>query len=474
MTTTIDRMTREASVARMEEIHERLTALSEKHRMSKADEQEFSEAGAEFDALSRHVEKLDRAAAIAGAAGEGSASLRIERAIDPYAGQDAAAERLAGGHRDSAMRQLERAVKGGLPARAAETVERLIETGPDHERSWTSRWVTDTGSEAYRSCFAKLVMFGEARAGLEWTAAERAAYDRVSRLKQEQRALSLTDSAGGFLVPYELDPSVIITSAGSTNPLLQISRVVSTVTDVWHGVSAAAVQASWDAEASEVSDDSPPFAEPSIPNYKGAAFVPFSIELAGDAPTLLTEIGKLLSDGMLQLLNDALTTGSGTGMPTGIITALTGGSSVVAAGTADTLVAADVYNVQSSLGPRWQANARWCANLAILNKLRQLETANGSLVFPELRLAEPTLAGKPIHELSNMDATLSGGAGNDPVLLYGDFSNFVVSQRIGSAVELIPHLFGANRRPTGQRGMYMYARYGSDSVNDAAFRLLVA
>lgn len=372
------------------------------------------------------------------------------------------------------MRQLERSVKAGFPARSAEVVEGLVDSGPGHERSWVSRWVTDTGSEHYRSAFAKLVAYGEARAGLEWTPAERDAYDRVSRLKGEQRAMSLTDSAGGFLVPFEIDPSVMITNAGSTNPLLQISRVVTTVTDVWHGVSSAGVTASWDAEASEVSDDSPPLAEPSIPNYKGAGFVPFSIELAGDAPTLVTEVGKLLSDGLLQLLNVALTTGSGTGNPTGIITALTGGSSVVSAATADTLVAGDVYKVQSSLGPRWQANARWCANLAILNTLRQFETTNGALVFPSLQNDTPTLLGRPVHELSNMDSTLGGGAGNDPVLLYGDFQNFVVSQRIGSAVELIPHLFGSNQRPTGQRGMYMYARYGSDSVNDAAFRLLVA
>lgn len=46
--------------------------------------------------------------------------------------------------------------------------------------------------------------------------------------------------------------------------------------------------------------------------------------------------------------------------------------------------------------------------------------------------------------------------------------------RIGSAVELIQHLLGPNQRPTGQRGMYMYPRYGSDSVNYAAFRMLVA
>ena len=41
-------------------------------------------------------------------------------------------------------------------------------------------------------------------------------------------------------------------------------------------------------------------------------------------------------------------------------------------------------------------------------------------------------------------------------------------------MELIPHLFGANRRPTGQRGLWMWARYGADSINDSAFRMLQA
>jgi HK97 family phage major capsid protein len=468
---TIETMTREAAVERMQDLHAEIETIALKHRTSRADDERFSAAQEEFAELHRQVDKLDRVAAIAGAAGGGAGTLRVERGSVQPLGDSGPHSAL----RDKAMRQLERSVKAGqLAAAGAETVERLVDSGPDHERSWAARWVSDTGSSEYRSAFAKLVMFGESRAGLEWTAAEREAYDRVSRLKGEQRALSLTDSAGGFLVPFELDPSVMITNAGSTNPLLQISRVVTTISDVWHGVSSAGVQASWDAEASEVSDDSPAFAEPSIPNYKGQAFIPFSIELAGDAPTLLAELGKLLSDGLLQLLNVALTTGSGTGNPTGIVTALTGGSSVVSTATADTLVAADVYNVQNTLGPRWQPNARWAANLAIINTLRQFQTANGSLVFPELRDSTPTLLGRPVHELSNMDSTLGGGAGNDPVLLYGDFSNFVVSQRIGSAVELIQHLFGSNLRPTGQRGLWMYARYGSDSVNDAAFRLLVA
>jgi HK97 family phage major capsid protein len=468
---TIDTLTREAAAARMEEIHERLTALSDKHRLSKADEQEFANSQAEFGDLQRHVEKLDRAAAVAACAGEGSATLRLERAMDPYAGQDAAAERLHSGQRDSAMRTLERSVKAGLPERGAEIVERLLDTGPDTERSWVSRWITETGSEHYRAAFAKLLYHGEQRAGLEFTAAERAAYDRVARLKQEQRAMSLTDSAGGFLVPFELDPTIAIVSAGSINPLLEISRVVHTVTDAWHGVSSAGVVSEWLSEASEASDASPALAEPVVNNYKASTFVPFSVELQGDAVSLLEQIGRLMSDGMTQLLNTAFTTGSGVGNPTGIITALTGTSSVVNTGTGGTLAAADVYALQSSLGPRWQANARWVANLNVFNTLRQVTSPNGNFVFPELRTVPPTLLNRPAHELSNMDAAISAG---NHLLVYGDFNNYVISQRVGSAIELIPHLVGENRRPTGQRGVWMWARYGADSVNDAAFRMLAA
>ena len=70
-----------------------------------------------------------------------------------------------------------------------------------------------------------------------------------------------------------------------------------------------------------------------------------------------------------------------------------------------------------------------------------------------------------------MDNTI---AANKNLLVYGDFSQYVITQRVGSSLELIPHLFGANRRPTGQRGAWLWARYGADSINDAAFSMLVA
>ncbi len=59
------------------------------------------------------------------------------------------------------------------------------------------------------------------------------------------------------------------------------------------------------------------------------------------------------------------------------------------------------------------------------------------------------------------------------LLVVGDFRHFVIAQRVGMSVELVPHLFHTgNNRPSGQRGYFAYARIGSDSVADTKFRLL--
>jgi HK97 family phage major capsid protein len=141
--------------------------------------------------------------------------------------------------------------------------------------------------------------------------------------------------------------------------------------------------------------------------------------------------------------------------------------------TGDVLVSGDIYNLQNQLPARFQANAQWCANFSILNTLRQFETAAGALKLPGLHNDPPVLLGRNANELSNMDGVIDAGQ-NNHILLYGDFSNFVIVDRFPSSLELIPNLFGTNRRPTGQRGMFLWARVGSDSVVDNAFRLLTA
>ena len=89
-------------------------------------------------------------------------------------------------------------------------------------------------------------------------------------------------------------------------------------------------------------------------------------------------------------------------------------------------------------------------------------------------MASGRLLNKPLNELSNMDGAINAAATqNNYVLLYGDFrAGFVIADRVGTVVEPIANLFGANNRPTGQRGLFMWFRTGSDSVIDNAFRML--
>lgn len=271
------------------------------------------------------------------------------------------------------------------------------------------------------------------------------------------------------MAPFQVDFKINLVSAGSVNPLLQWARVVHSTSDAWHGINSNGVVSEWLAEAAEASDTSPTLAEPTVPNYKASTWVPYSVEIAMDAVDLVSQLGQLISDSQLQLLNEAWTNGGGTGGPTGLITKLTGSSSVVNAGTGATISAADVYALQNSLGPRWQANAHWLGNVSAINAIAAPESANGAIKFPSIQNEPRTLLGRPVGEASNMNGTLAAGAN---ALVYGDFNQFVISQRIGTSVELVPQVFGANRRPTGQRGLWAWARWGSDCINTSAFRLL--
>ncbi|WP_104183592.1 phage major capsid protein [Mycobacterium avium] len=379
--------------------------------------------------------------------------------------------------RDDAMRTLDRAVKADrLAARGAELVESLMRSGPAPAQTWTQRYAIAAGSEHYERAFAKLLA-DPVRGHMTWTQQEADAYRAVDAVLTEQRAMSTSDVSGGYMIPLTLDPAIMLTSAGSVNPLRQISRVVQTVTESWNGVTSAGVTAEWTDEAEEVADASPSLGQPSIPVHKGDAFVPFSFEVQDDAVNFMSELGKLLQDAADQLTATAYTVGSGSGQPTGVITKLVASAGtvpLVSPATGETLSPGDVFTVQNALAPRFQPRAVWNANLAIINTLRQFETNNGALKFPELQANPPMLLGRQMYENSNMDGTINPAATeNNYPLVYGSFADgFVIVDRLGSTLELVPHLFGANRRPTGQRGALLWFRTGSDVVIPNAFRLL--
>ncbi|MGP3684149.1 phage major capsid protein [Streptomyces sp. IBSNAI002] len=480
---------------RLKDIEAELERLGAKPELTDEDEQQFDELTREFGEVDQHRRQLERMAALervrtastvsdrrpsaaavraTGGTSLGQDGYDADPILNPDSVEDArfrnpwdlSEMRTFGQSKAQIGRELRaRALSavqkmGGASDRVRSTATDIIERWDDGDGR-ISRMCLATSSPEYMRAWSKMA----AGKGHMITPEEQRALER---------AMSLTDSAGGYLVPFQLDPTVIITSNGSANFMRTVARQVVATGDVWNGVSSGAVSWSWDAEAAQVSDDSTTFAQPTVPVHKAAGFVPISIEALEDEANVTQEVARLLAFGRDTLEAAAFITGSGSGQPTGIITALAGGSSVVSPTTVETFAAADVYKVDGALPARYRQGASWMANRAIYNLIRQFDTQGGAQLWERIGAdVPPMLLGRRALESEDMDGAFSAAATADNfLLLYGDFSNYVIADRIGMTVEFLPHLVGANQRPTGQRGWYAYYRVGADSVNDAAFRVL--
>jgi HK97 family phage major capsid protein len=364
-------------------------------------------------------------------------------------------------HTDDALRTID----GHSDRLRAEAADRLDELVRYHDpRGTEARYLRAVGDESYNRAFGKILQHGS-QANLHMTREEQLALQRVNEVVAE-RALSLTGSAGGFAVPFELDPTIILTSAGVVNPIRELARVIPVSVDEWRGVSSAGVTASYAAEATETTDNSPTLAQPTISTEKAQAFIPFSIEVGMDWAGMREELARLLADAKDTLEAQKFVNGTGTNEPFGLLVGVT--NTVNAAGGADAFTAANVYALAQALPARYRPRASFIADLAIINRIAQFETTNGARLFPSID--EGRLLQKTLLEASELPDNATTG---NKFLIVGDFSGYVIVDRIGLQVELIPHLFGASRRPTGERGMYSFWRNGAKVVDAGAFRALI-
>jgi HK97 family phage major capsid protein len=166
--------------------------------------------------------------------------------------------------------------------------------------------------------------------------------------------------------------------------------------------------------------------------------------------------------------------GSGVSPAANGVVATMSTNSVVDTIATNAISIADVYALESDAAPRFRQQSAWLASKTTYNTVRQLFTQEASAAGdPWVRPSSGTPAefiGYPAYEASAMQSPTT--AGNQP-LLFGDFSQFLIVDRIGMGIELVPHLFGsANRFPTGQRGLFALWFNNCVVLVPNAFRLL--
>lgn len=322
------------------------------------------------------------------------------------------------------------------------------------------RRVAHTSSDLYRSAFSKWV-------------------GKRALNAEEQRAMALgVEAQGGYGVPFDLDPTIILTSDGAINPLRRIARVERITGRTLQLVTSAGVTVYRDTpfpgEAVPVQDGSPTLAREEFNAGRVSAFLPRSIEIDAAYTTLDSQLTRALMEAKDEEEAETFWSATGNGL-TGVegLSQLAA-PSLIDAG--DPLTWEDVLELDNQLAPRHRARAKFLADNTVYNEVRLLDANNGGDAWSQRVQGRPAqINGHDAEELSSMPA--SGNEDDEPFLLYGDFQKYVIVDRIGmilrrDAVTVSPEDGGVNV-PNGQDALTAYWWNGGGYIDMNAFRALV-
>lgn len=342
-------------------------------------------------------------------------------------------------------------------------VERLLKKDPSSKPSESfSHRLLLTGNPAYEAAFGKKVM------GRQLSQSE----EHLIRM-----AVSDTGLGNELPVPVTIDPTVILTSAGSTNPLRRMARSITITGPKWRGIASEGVTVEYEAELTEVADQTPSFVAPEAEVAKAHGWVEFSIEVDQDWGAFRGELSNMFADARDNKEANKFLYGTGADEPEGLIFALIDdGGSIIQTAANGTVALDDVEHLTNELPPRFDQGAEWLGHKAFYSLIRGLAAAEGTLdVWLPLSASPssgtPPLIGYPTNAASEVSKRFT--AGDDIVAVLGDFKRgFAIIDRIGLNVQVVDVVMGENRRPKGSRGLYVFYRNTSKLLAPNAFRAL--
>ena len=237
-------------------------------------------------------------------------------------------------------------------------------------------------------------------------------------------------TATGAPVPTSFYDQVIML-ARTVGPMLQTSTVLNTASGENLQIPALAQYstAALIGEGTAIDESDPIFSSfITLGAYKYAFLVQMSTELIEDSGVdILSFLADQVGNELGFRVNAALTTGSGSAQPKGIVTAagsgITGGTGVTGQFTADNLISL-VYSVETA--GRRLAGSGFQMNSSSIAKMRSLKDTAGNYVFsPALNAdAQDLLLGYPVFENPAMAST--GSAAKS--VIFGHLPSYYVRQ----------------------------------------------
>jgi HK97 family phage major capsid protein/HK97 family phage prohead protease len=364
---------------------------------------------------------------------------------------------------DNAMRAVEGATFSTTErAKGQGEIESLLK-GVDYvDPDEAAKRVLFTGSPSYRRAYRKYLTQGPA--GPMFSAEEANAFE-------ESRTALVT--ASNVAVPFDLDSTMVINTSGAINPYRQAFRVVKTTSNDWRPLVSSGMTAVYEDEATAATDLSPAFTAPQRLLVKAHTAATFSVEIQGDYPGLETEIAKEIADAKDVLEATQFGTGVGTThFPLGIFTYYT--ANFLDTATTLVIVPQDLYKLEANVGPRYRGNCVWLGSPFFYGLVRSIDTAGGAgLWVDNLSLPGSTgtiengrlgnLLGHPAYEcVAPANASM---ATTEKVAILANRDRFVIIDRVGMNIELIPNFLDATTGlPTGQRMLYAWWRNTSTGI----------
>lgn len=349
----------------------------------------------------------------------------------------------------------------------------------------------------YRSAYVKFLSHGS-----RFTESQAWQSLNVEEAKALQEG---NDSAGGFLVPPDIQAEMLVRAA-QQSVFRRLGRIVNTSRDkvIYPRVAPASATASglasggasvfssgfignWAGETPAFTDTDPTFGTFEIPIKKIRVATKLSNDFLSDA---VINVGSWLAqnggENMALVEDQGFIGGNGGALqPKGLLAETdlqTGGASAVdvegstvntvsntvsAAGSAPKLI-----NVVYVLPAQYANGAQWLMRRSVEGKIRGLVNGVGGFLWP---LQSGSMFGAPNgtgvrslmeYGVNNSDFMPPDTTDTYQVIIFGDFSNYIIAQRSQISTQILRERFA----DVDQTGIIIFERVGGACWNTDAFR----